>query len=118
MRKIIEDQLKKVEYVDVSGIREGEPFLIHKRVPTNFEIDKEYIIELAPDLLVKGKNEILEANFNHNQVPKDRFLHGEVTKKLGKMVLFIGCGYENGADNSNFWSGYLPKDKLKIVNIL
>ena len=117
MRDIIKDQLSKVKYVDVSGIKEGEPFFIKKRIPTNFELNKEYIIELNDDLLIKGKNDILESNFNHGRVPKDKKLHGEVQIILGKMILFNGFGW-NGKDKDNYWSGYLPKDKIKIIEML
>lgn len=117
MRKIIEDQIKKVQYVDLSDLEEGKEFLIKKRVPTNFELDKEYVIELADDLLVKGQNEILECNFNHNRVPEAKIIQGEVQKILGKMILFIGNGFDSNG-NEKYWNGYLPKDKIKIVKIL
>ena len=64
MRKLIENELKKVQYVDLSDIEEGKDFVIKKRIPDTFEVNKEYIIELSDDLLVKGKNPILESNFN------------------------------------------------------
>lgn len=117
MRKIIEEQIKKVQYVDLSGLEEGKEFLIEKRIPTNFELNKEYVVELADDLLIKGQNEILECNFNHNRVPEAKVIQGEVQKVLGKMILFVGNGFDNDG-NEKYWNGYLPKDKLKIIKVL
>ena len=31
MRKIIQQQLEKVEYADLSNLKEGEPFIMPKR---------------------------------------------------------------------------------------
>ena len=117
MRKIIQQQLEKVEYADLSNLKEGEPFIIPKRLKNNIELGKEYIIELKDDLLVKGKNDILESNYNHGNVPPCKYLHGEAESNLGKLVLFTGCGYNEG-DLDIFWRGYLPKDKIKIVRQL
>ena len=35
MRKIIQQQLEKVEYADLSNLKEGEPFIIPKRLKNN-----------------------------------------------------------------------------------
>ena len=116
MRKLTQEQLEKVECADLSGLKNGEHFIIPKRAKSEFEVGKEYIIELADDLLIKGCNSVLESNYNKNKVPTNKFLHGEIESILGKLVLFSGCGcLENGTNLSTFWHGYLPKEKIKIV---
>ena len=117
MRKIIEQQLAKVEYADLSDLSEERPFIVPKRSKTNFNLGEEYIIELNEDLLIKGKNDILESNYNHGKVPQNKYLHGECESFLGKLVLFTGHGYDE-KDLDTFWRGYLPKDKIKIVKKL
>lgn len=117
MRKLIKQQLEKVEYADLSNLNEKEAFIIPKRAKSAFEIGKEYIIELAPDLLIKGANDILECNYNGGRVPQNKYLHGEVESVFGKVVFFSGCGYDN-SDLNTFWRGYLPKDKIKIIKRL
>ena len=117
MRKIIEQQLSKVESADLSNFKENESFIIPKRGKPLFEIGKEYIIELNDDLLIKGKNDILESNYNKGKVPSDKKLHGEVENILGKLILFAGSGYDE-KDLPSFWRGYLPKDKIKIIKRL
>lgn len=117
MRKIIKQQLNKVEYADLSNLSEDRPFIVPKRSKNNIELNVECIIELNPDLLIKGKNEILESNYNHGKVPQDRYIHGDAISYLGKLVLFAGWGYDNG-DTTHFWRGYLPKDKIKVIKIL
>ena len=114
MRKIIQQQLEKVEYADLSNLKEGEPFIIPKRSKDNIELGIECIIELKDDLLIKGKNEILESNYNHGKVPPSKYLHGEAVSNLGKLVLFTGYAYDD-KDLNIFWRGYLPKDKIKVI---
>ena len=99
MRKIIQQQLEKVEYADLSNLKEGEPFIIPKRSKDNIELGRECIIELKDDLLVKGKNEILESNYNHGKVPPSKYLHGEAVSNLGRLVLFTGLSVKNGSIN-------------------
>lgn len=114
MRKILQQQLEKVEYADISDLSLDRSFIVPKRFKTNLEIGQEYIIELSDDLLVKGSNEILEYNYNKGKVPPCKYLHGEAESALGKLLFFTGCGYDNG-DLPSYWRGYLPKDKVKIV---
>ena len=117
MRKIIQQQLEKVEYADISNLSEEGSFIVPKRSKTNLDIGQEYIIELSDDLLIKGKNDILESNYNHGKVPQNKYLHGEAESSLGKLLLFTGCGYDD-KDLDTFWRGYLPKDKIKIIKKL
>ena len=114
MRKLIKQQLEKVEYADLSNLSEMEAFIIPKRAKSIFAQGKEYIIELSDDLLLKGANPTLESNYNRGRVPQNKVLHGEIENILGKLIFFSGCGYDNG-DLNTFWRGYLPKDKIKVV---
>jgi hypothetical protein len=114
MRDIIKKQLENVKVADLSNFDENNAFIIPKKEKSLFNVGDEYIVELSDDLLLKGKNDILESNYNHGKVPECKQLHGEVQNILGKLVFFIGCGYDDG-DNDIFWKGYLPKDKIKII---
>lgn len=114
MREIIKQQLEKVERADLSNLSETEPFIIPKYTKPIFDVGKEYIIELSDDLLIQGKNDILEINYNHGKTPGDKVLRGEVESNLGKLILFVGFGYSTGTKGV-FWRGYLPKEKLKII---
>lgn len=120
MRKIIQQQLEKVEYADISNLSEEGSFIVPKRSKNNLDLNQEYIIELNEDVLIKGKNDILENNYNHGKVPPYKYLRGEAESFLGKTVLFTGTAYDidNDKDLNMFWRGYLPKDKIKIVKKL
>lgn len=122
MRKIIQDQLDKVIYADLSNFDEATcTYHIPKqKEKIRFEINKTYIIKLDQSLLKFGENPILESNWNNGKVPKNIFYKAEVTKIVGKMVYITGIEFDLNlnADLSNFWQGYLPIDKVEIIKIL
>lgn len=115
MRKLTQKQLEKVQYADLSNLTENGSFIIPKREKTNVELGAEYILELASDLLVKGKNDVLESNYNRGRIPLHKYIHGEVEAILGPVILFTGYYSDGINDLSGFWRGYLPKSKVKII---
>lgn len=117
MRDLTRKQLEKVKYADLSNLREDGEFIVPKRVKTTIDVGTEYLIELSDDLLIKGKNEILESNYNKGKTPEYKYIHGEAESILGPVILFTGYYSDGETDLTGFWRGYLPKDKVKIRKI-
>lgn len=117
MRKLTQKQLEKVKYADLSNLSEDNAFIVPKRVNLTLEIGHTYLIELASDLLIKGKNDILESNYNKGKVPLYNYIHGTAESSLGSVVLFTGYYSDGKNDLSEFWRGYLPKNKVKIIKV-
>ena len=115
MRSLIKKQLSKIQYADLSNFSEEHSFIIPRRVKVELELNTEYIIEIADDLLIKGKNDILESNYNGGKIPEHKFIHGEVERTLGKLILFTGPYSDGERDIGGFLRGYLPKSKIKII---
>lgn len=117
MRELTKKQLSKVKYADLSNLKDTDSFIVPKRSNLALTQGVEYLIELPDDLLVKGKNDILESNYNKGMVPIHKYIHGEVESILGQLVLFVGCYSDGKQDLPSFWRGYLPRNKVKIIKV-
>ena len=93
---------------------------IPKKIQYEFQENQCYIIELDNILLDKEVEENigLAVNWNNSQFPSCKFYKIDVIKIMGKMIKCNGIGYDynNNQDLNILWSGWLPKDKIKIIN--
>lgn len=116
--KIIEEQLKKVEYADLSNYDEAtNTYIIPKRVDIKLEEDKCYLIRLKPTLFT---NETLKINWNQGKVPTQEYLKVDISKKMPKMIKVVGVGYDydGNQDLSYFWSGWLTLADIDVLQKL
>ena len=115
MNKIIEQQLKKLEYADISNFDAAtNTYIIPKKVDIKIEEDKCYLIQLLPTLF---KNEVLKTNWNAGSMPVYNYMKVDVSKIIGKMIKVVGTGYdiETQTDISSFWSGWLSTQDIKVI---
>lgn len=116
--KIIEEQLKKVEYADLSNFdAEKNTYIIPKRVDIKVEVDKCYLIQILPELF---NDSALKVNWNNGSVPQYSYMKIDVSKILGKTLKVVGTGFDitTQKDISDFWSGYLPLKYIKVIKKL
>lgn len=116
--KIIEEQLKKVEYADLSNFdAEKNIYIIPKRVDIKVEVDKCYLIQILPELF---NDSALKVNWNNGSIPKHTYMKIDVSKILGKTLKVVGTGFDitMQKDISDFWSGYLPLKYIKVIKKL
>ena len=115
VNKIIEQQLKKLEYADISNFDAAtNTYIIPKKVDIKIEEDKCYLIQLLPTLF---KNEVLKTNWNAGSMPMYNYMKIDVSKIIGKMIKVVGTGYdiETQTDISSFWSGWLSTQDIKVI---
>ena len=115
VNKIIEQQLKKLEYADISNFDAAtNTYIIPKKVDIKIEEDKCYLIQLLPTLF---KNEVLKTNWNAGSMPVYNYMKVDVSKIIGKMIKVVGTGYdiETQTDISSFWSGWLSTQDIKVI---
>lgn len=113
--KIIEEQLKKVEYADLSNFNEEtNTYFIPKRTDIKLEEDNCYLIKLKPTLFT---NETLKTNWNKGSVPKYEYLKVDVSKKMVNMIKVVATAfdYDLNQDLSYFWSGWLTIADIEVL---
>lgn len=114
--KIIEEQLKKVEYADLSNFNaENNTYTIPKRVEIKIEEDHSYLIQLLPTLF---KNETLKINWNSGNMPTFGYMKVDVSKRFGKMIRVVGVAYDYEKQTiiNSFWSGWLSTQDIKVIS--
>lgn len=115
---LVEDQLKKVEYADLSHFdRETMHGVIPKRLDIKLEEDNCYLIQLHRSFF---NNQTIALNWNAGSFPPSEFLKIDISKKLGKMVRVTGVTYkpETPEAPSVFWNGWLSIDELTVIKKL
>ena len=116
--KLIEDQLKKVRVADLSNYdAKTNTYIIKKFGATRLKEDCCYIIELDESLLHSNQNSLLESNWNKGSIPNCKFYMADVLKEVGRMVQINGVGYDNetGTRLNTHWTGWLPVEKISVI---
>ena len=121
LNKLVEEQLNKVQYADLSAyVGPDHSFIIPRNVTIKLAPDHSYLIELDSALLTPGGNRVLETNWNGGRLPKYTYYKIDVVALLGGMVKCMGIG-TTAAGNEDFpeiWSGYFPIKQIKILQEL
>lgn len=62
----------------------------------------------------------LHINWNHNIIPKDKYMNCEVVQIMGKMVKInaVGFDYLYNQPTNNVWEGWLPRKSFKIIKFI
>lgn len=118
--KIVEEQLKKVYYADMSHFdKETNIFSIPKYSKPKYDLGKMYIVQIDK-MLINNKNSILAVNWNNNTAPSTEYLKIYVSKIIGKMIYVDSVGFDinTNADLTNIWSGYISVDDMKQLSTL
>lgn len=118
MDKIIQDQLQKVQYADLSNYNEEtNTYIIKKRVDIKIDEDNCYLIHIKPSAF---HNIAVNTNWNNGATPLFNYMKVDVSKKMGKMIKVTGLKHniDTGIDDSQFWSGWLSIDDIEVLNQL
>lgn len=118
MVDIIQKQLSKVEYADLSRFDpQTNTYIIKKRVDMKLEVDNCYLIRVKPSAY---NNMTVTINWNGGNVPPSEYLKVDISKIMGKMVRVVGVShdYQTKQDLTSFWSGWLSTDDLEVISKL
>lgn len=121
MNKIIKEQLNKIQVANMDNYNEDiYSFIIPKYNADRFEEDKCYLIELSDSLIKNNKDSLLQCNWNKGTYPVSKYLKIDVSQIMGKMIKVnsIAYDYENQKDLNIIWSGWLPIDLIKIIEVV
>ena len=115
--KIVETQLKKCSYADLSHFDEAKGvFNIPKYSKPKFDIGKMYIIQVANEL-VDNNSSVIATNWNSGTSPKSQFLKIYVSKMVGKMIYVDSLVFniDTKSDTNITWSGWLPTEQITQI---
>ncbi len=91
MNKLLEEQLAKVEYANLSNFdKVNNKYFIPKRKDIRIEENGNYFIKIKKSLY---NNEILKTNWNNNSLPECECLCIEVEKSMGRLFQVAAVGY-------------------------
>src|SRR5574344_813654 len=90
--KLIQEQLSKVEWADLSNFDSTTlTYHIAKRKTIKLEEDKCYLIHLKPTCFT---NETVKINWNKGFMPTYEYLKVDISKIMGKMIKVNGVGID------------------------
>lgn len=118
MKKIILDQLEKVEIANLDNFTpDALKIVIPKHTTPVFTVESCYLIHLKPAAFI---NEAVKVNWNRGSVPRNNYMKVDIANKVGKMVKVIGVGYDidTNTDLPDFWSGWLNTDEIEILKCI
>ena len=118
---IIKKQLDIADWVDRAVINEvNNTIYIPKSDNIVIEKNKSYLIELNDSLLVNNGDTLLQYNWNKGKIPTHKYYKIDVINILGKMVDCVGIAYDpnTNIDLMDYWQGYFPISKIKILELL
>lgn len=116
--KIIEQQLKKTQNVDISNYNpETNTYIIKKRNDIKIEENCMYLIKLKDSAF---SNTVVINNWNNGFFTSSRYLKIDVHTKMTNMIKVVGVGYniETQQDLISRWSGWLCIDNIEILEKL
>lgn len=118
MTELIKNQLKQVQYADLSNFNEDTAtYIIKRRVDVKIEVDSCYIIRLKPSA---RSNMAVMINWNNGSMPSFNCLKADISKIMGKMIKVVAVGYDEQSqqDIAKFWSGWLHIDDIEVISII
>ena len=118
MSKIIQEQLQKVNFADLSNFNpETNTYIIPQKKDIKVEVDGCYLVKLLPTFYT---NEVVKVNWNENKTPIYDCLEIDITKILGKMIKVNCIGYDEkeNCPLNYFWSGWLYLPDIEIIKKL
>lgn len=100
------------ETVTLIEIPKGTDYVV-----TQYQIGTCYLIELADYIIHPSPEFTLAANWNQGRVPTFKHYKAVITAVQGKMVKFLGSGYDimNEQDSTTVWEGWVPQKGIKIL---
>lgn len=118
--KIIEQQLNKCEFADLSTyFKENNTYFIPKYTKPLYHLNMCYLVQVSKNALTDTKS-VMAINWNKGQIPTAEYLKIYVTNIIGKNIYVDGKEYDyvNKQDLNNMWSGWLNVDDLTQLEIL
>ena len=118
MNKLIDEQLKKCKVADLSQLdtKTGKCF-IPRFKQVKVEEDSCYLIKLEDSLLKPNVNDTYHINWNKGVIPPNNYLVVDISRVVGKNIYVNAIEYdiENKQPTTNTWNGWLPLERIEVL---
>lgn len=118
---LIKTQLNNCRSANIPIIND-ETYTIHMprssdQLISQYQIGTCYLIELADYIIHPSPEFTLAENWNQGRVPSFKHYKAVITGVQGKMLKFLGSGYDimNDQDTTTVWEGWVPQKGVKIL---
>ena len=121
MNRLIREQLNKISVANIPEFDDNtKEIFIPKFNQDKYIVGMYYTICLDDSLLIEDSSSVLASNWNNNSFPKSKYMKVEIIKTLGKMINVNGVGYDyiNHTNMNYIWSGWLPVQQIKKIEVL
>lgn len=124
MNNLVKEQLKLCRKAQIPEFDDNTTKLIipkGKRLEIqDVVVGNYYLIEVENYIINPFDGFDLHIKWNHNIVPKDKYMKCEILQVMGKMIKInsLGYNYLEDKDTNNVWEGWLPRKSFKIIKVL
>jgi hypothetical protein len=124
MNPLIKTQLNKIRTVKIPPYEDNTTSItIPMRTPNDpiiLEEDKCYLIQVEDYILNPPDGFTLHTNWNHNKIPKCKYMKIDVNKIMGKMIKVNSIGYDmdSKVNINEMWEGWLPEKSIIVLERL
>lgn len=121
MNNIVKKQLEACKVADLPAWDDNTVHIVINRKTQleakDIQLNHYYIVKLADYILHEPEGFTLSTNWNAGKKPETSYLKCCVTKSMGKMLFVEGIGYdyENKADLTPVFNGWLPSAGIKVM---
>lgn len=118
MNQIIKKQLEDCKVADLSNFNyETGTGIIPRFKQIKLEEDACYVVKLDNTLINHTEGDTYNVNWNGGTAPTYEYMYVEVSRIMGKNIKVNGVQYDNTTKliTNNTWSGWLPLDRIEIL---
>lgn len=118
MKKIVYNELKKVSVAQLEFDESTKSLFIPKTIKilnSSLKQGEVYRIKLEEFITNPYRSSTLASNWNNGVVPKHSEYIVEIVSKMANMIKVNGVAVE---DQSDSFYGWLPVDKIEILEII
>lgn len=122
LNKITQEQLRAVKVADLSAYSAETNTCIIPKADIAGKMEKikpgvTLLVKLDPSLLIKNTADPIQTNWNGGKIPQYLYYQIDIKNIIGKNIQCVGIAYDFNKKETipSFWSGFLPIDRISLV---
>lgn len=117
LNKIAKRELSKVTEVPIQFDDNTTKIIIKRRVDIKLAEGEYYLIKISDFMINPPANSVINSNWNQGNNPHYKYYKVEINKILNNMIKVSGVSddYEHDGIQNEFWSGWIPREELTVI---